>query len=89
MKPEQYDFGARYGGRLVQIEVYCNTDEDPDKIAKRVQRAARGIKLNAAVVRVGLYEGEKAKEMWDLIAQWAAQTHADPNAKPIDFSKDD
>jgi hypothetical protein len=87
-KIPQHDFGARYGGRLIVVEVFCNTDEDPNKIGKRIQRAARGIKLNAAATRIRLYEGKEALEVWNEIAKMGADIHANPNAKPFNQDED-
>lgn len=88
-KPEQHDFAPRYGGRIVSIELYANTDEDVNKLAKRVQKAARGVKLAAVVCMAKVYTGADALEVWNKLAEMSATAHAHPNAKPFSYDDED
>ena len=85
MADKLHDLAARYGGRFAVITVYVNTDEDFHKLGKRVRKAARGMKLNAARVQVAGYEaGPEALKGWGLVAQAMAAEMADPRAVPFD-----
>lgn len=79
-----HDFAPRYGGRVIKLEVYVNSDESTEKVGRRVRNAARGQKINAVVCTVALFEGEKGREAWALISKFVAQAATDPSLKPID-----
>ncbi len=89
-KPEQHDFSARYGGRYLVIQVFVNTDEDHNKVVRRVTNAARGIKLNAVMATVAVHKaGTESEAAWGEIAKISAEAHANPNVKPWDTTKDE
>ena len=87
-KPEMHDFAARYGGRIVALEVYVNSDEDAHKLAKRVQRAARGMSLNAVICLAKIYEGPDALEVWNKIAEVAGRAAANPESKSFTYDEE-
>ena len=50
---EFHDMAPRYGGRVVKIEVWVNTDEEHEKVSRRVRNAARGQKPSPGSPRPG------------------------------------
>lgn len=84
MSDQVHDYSTKYGGRVLIIECYINTDEDAEVVAKRVRRACRGPKLAASVVGVKLFEGTDGQAIWREISRFAADAHANPRAKPFD-----
>lgn len=85
-KIESQDMGARYGGRYLVIQIFVNTDEDGNKVMRRVTSAARGIKRNAAMGTLEIHgAGEQALANWAEIAKLSADAAADPGAGPIDL----
>lgn len=87
--PEIQDMGLRYGGRIRCITVWVNTDEDDDKLFGRVQRAARGIKMNAVLMTCAKFDGERGEEVWADIQQVVRAVAAHPKSETVDFSKDE
>jgi len=73
---------ARYGGRFLVIQVFVNTDENHEKVVKRIFNAARGIRFNAAVTTVAVHPSGPESEMaWNKIAEETARAAKDPAAR--------
>lgn len=85
--PSIHDMGLRYGGRVRCITVWVNTDEDDQKLMGRVQRAARGIKMNAVVMTYAGYDGKNGEEAWAELQNIAKGIAAHPKSEDIDLSK--
>lgn len=79
MKDEIQDMSLRYNGRVVKLEIYVNSDEDPNTIATRCLRASRGVKRNAATCMVGVLEGDTGREAWSVLQQMSTMVAADPS----------
>lgn len=88
-KVEPQDFGLRYGGRVLALHIYINTDQDFNKMAKRVQRVARGLRNDAIVCWVEGYEGENGRVAWEAMQEVVVRMAANPNSQPVDLEGSD
>lgn len=82
---EQQDMSCQYDGRVVVLEVYINTDEDINAILARVVKAAKGPRLCASVVTVGINTGDVGRELWAELAKASAAAVVDPRAVNVDL----
>ena len=67
-----HDFTVKYGGNGYRFEVYVNTNEDPNEVAKRLQRAARGQVKAACMVLTVRLTPDEVREFMGKLAQLAA-----------------
>lgn len=81
---EIQDMSLRYGGRVIRIEVYVNTDADVNKIASKIARSARGLRQDAVVVTVSVHDGEQGKALWESLQELAKEVAADPRSVEVD-----
>jgi len=64
---EKQDMTMKYGGRVVKVELYVNSEEEHYHLLKRIKRAARGERMNAALILLSVYEGEEGQKVWKVI----------------------
>ncbi len=69
---DAHDFSVKFNGKGYRFDVFVNTNEDPNEIAKRIQKAARGQVKAACVVAVAELTPEEVKGFLDEIAKVAA-----------------
>lgn len=81
---EVQDMALRYGGRVVRIEVYVNTDADVSAIASKITRTARGIRQDAALAMVSVHDGARGEKLWSEVQDLTKQVAADPAAETVD-----
>jgi hypothetical protein len=82
--PEVQDLSLRYGGRVVCVTLYVNTDADALAIGAKMTRIARGTRRDAALSTVAVYKGEKGEAVWKTIQEVATEVSADPRAESVD-----
>jgi hypothetical protein len=64
-KFEDLDTTIKFGGRMLRITAYVNSDEDPDVVGARLRDAARGPEGHMALVVIAVTPpSSKAQEIW-------------------------
>lgn len=56
----------RFKGRTLKIEILVNTDDQAVDVAERVNRAARGPRMDMSVVSVGEVPAEAARSAFEM-----------------------
>lgn len=77
------DMSCKYGGRVVKVELYINTDEELNAILARVVEAAKGPKQAATFAGFTLLTDVDGRGAWALIQNASKAIAADPRAKPV------
>ena len=78
------DMSAKYDGRVLQFNVFVNSDEDPMIVLARIQKAARGPEQNAVMATAGEYTGDQGRQIWATLQKVAAAAAGSPKAKNVD-----
>ena len=86
---DEQDFSLKYDGKVLMIHICINTDQDPNKLAKNIQRIARGPRLDALVCWVEGYNGEDAAKVWAEIQRVIVKASASPNTTPYSMDPGD
>lgn len=76
--PDVQDMSLKYGGRVLRIEIFLNTNQEAIDIIRRIKDKARGKNLDAAVVIVREYKGEQAKELWETLVDASVEATTKP-----------
>lgn len=61
------DFDLRFDDRVLAFHAFVNTDRDPSPMAKQMQRAAKGPRLDASCSWVEGYND--GREAWDVMVR--------------------
>lgn len=67
-----HDFSVKYDGKGYLFEVRVNTNEDPNEVAKRLQKAARGQIKAATMVACKKLSPDEVKDFMGVLAKIAA-----------------
>ncbi len=78
------DMSLKYGGRVLVVTAVVNTETDPYDIQKRVNRALRGDRLDAVVVKIEGYSGEAGVVAWKAAQAVSTKIAAHPKAQSTD-----
>ncbi len=78
-----HDMAPRFGGRMVRVEVFINTDRDAEEIARRIHRVAQGSRVDAVLMTYSVYEDGAAWAAVQAVAREAAGGR-DPGAEPAE-----
>ena len=65
MDVQQQDFDLRFNDRVLAFHAFVNTDRDPTPLAKQMQRAAKGPRLDASCSWVEGHNDGRA--VWDAM----------------------
>ena len=79
-----HDFTLRYDGRVLRLDIFVNTDEDPNEVLMRVQKAARGQQRNAVVAAASIYSGKQGQEVWAGVQGLVKQVAQNPKSENVD-----
>jgi hypothetical protein len=66
---ESQDFELKYDGRVLVVTIIINTDQDPDKLARNIQRVAKGPRLDALVCTGRRVLGRRGEDAVDGVAE--------------------
>lgn len=81
------DMTLKYDGRVLVVTAVVNTETDPYDIRKSVNRALRGDRLDAVLVKIEGYSGEAGAVAWKaaqaVVTQIAAHPKAQSTNEPI------
>lgn len=67
-----HDFTVKFDGNGYRFDVFVNTNEDPNEIARRIQRAVRGQVKAACLIAVAKLTPDEVKSFLEEIAKVAA-----------------
>ena len=85
MKPHDVqDMSLKYDGRVLVITAVVNTETDPYDIQKRLNRALRGGRLDAVMVKIEGYSGEAGAVAWRAAQAVTTKVAAHPQAQSTD-----
>lgn len=65
MDVQPHDFDLRFDDRVLAVHAFVNTDRDPSPMAKQMQRAAKGPRLDASCSWAEGYND--GREVWDAM----------------------
>lgn len=77
---EPQDMSLKFGGRVVEIRIFLNTDQDLVKLLRRVSHHAKGPDRHALIAMMNEYSGEDGRAIWAAIQEQAVEIAADPRA---------
>jgi hypothetical protein len=78
------DMSLKYDGRVLVVTAVVNTETDPYDIQKRVNRALRGDRLDAVIVKIEGYSGEAGAVAWRAAQTVATKVAAHPKVQSTD-----
>ena len=78
-----YDFSVKYDGKGYAFKVYVNSNEPPEEIAKRLQKAARGQIKAACMVACSKLTPKQVETFMGMLAKAAT------GAKITEFTFED
>jgi hypothetical protein len=78
------DMTLKYGGRVLVVTAIVNTETPPYDIQKRVNRALRGDRLDAVIVKIEGYSGEAGAVAWKAAQMVATKVAAHPKTQSTD-----
>jgi len=81
---DTHDMSLKYDGRVLVVTAVVNTETDPYDIQKRVNRALRGDRLDAVIVKIEGYSGEAGAIAWRAAQTVATKVAAHPKAQSTD-----
>jgi hypothetical protein len=79
-----HDMSLKYDGRVLVVTAVVNTATDPYDIQKRVNRALRGDRLDAVIVKIEGYSGEAGAVAWKAAQTVATKVAAHPKVQSTD-----
>lgn len=82
-KIEPQDMECKYGGRVVELRIFLNTDQKLEDLIRRVSHHAKGPKRDAILMMVNDYSGDDGKQVWAALQGVAVDALKDPRAKPF------
>jgi hypothetical protein len=74
----------KYDGRVLVVTAVVNTETPPYDIQKRVNRALRGDRLDAVIVKIEGYSGEAGAIAWKAAQTVATKIAAHPSVQSTD-----
>lgn len=77
MTSDVLDFSLKYDNKVLAIHVCMGTDQDPNTLAKNIQRAARGPEQEAVMCWVEGYDRAKARTLGDTVKKVADESTSD------------
>lgn len=78
------DMTLKYDGRVLVVTAVVNTETSPYDIQKRVNRALRGDRLDAVLVKIEGYSGEAGAVAWKAAQAVSTKIAAHPKAQSTD-----
>jgi hypothetical protein len=78
------DMTLKYDGRVLVVTAVVNTETDPYDIQKRVNRALRGDRLDAVIVKMEGYSGEAGAVAWKAAQAVSTKIAAHPKVQSTD-----
>lgn len=84
MRLNPQDMSCKYGGRVVRLDVFVNTNEDINDLISRVSKAARGQFRNAVLIGGSLHDGDEGAEIWSTIQRMSTNIAADARSVEVD-----
>lgn len=81
MSDNMQDMSLKYDGRVLVVTAVVNTAADPYDIQKRVNRALRGDRLDAILVKIEGYSGEAGAVAWKAAQMVATKVAAHPKVQ--------
>lgn len=88
MTDQIQDFELKYDNNVLVLHIVINTNQDARKLAKNIQRIAKGPRLDALVCWVEQYSGDNGRKVWEEIQRLAVKAAANPNSKPYSLDED-
>lgn len=82
--PDVQDMSLKYDGRVLVVTAVVNTETPPYDIQKRVNRALRGDRLDAVIVKIEGYSGEAGAVAWRAAQTVATKIAAHPKVQSTD-----
>jgi hypothetical protein len=79
-----HDMTLKYDGRVLVVTAVVNTAADPYDIQKRVNRALRGDRLDAVIVKIEGYSGAAGALAWKAAQAVSTKIAAHPKAQSTD-----
>jgi hypothetical protein len=79
-----HDMTLKYDGRVLVVTAVVNTEADPYDIRKRVNRALRGERLDAVLVKIEGYSGEAGAVAWRAAQAVTTKVAAHPSVQGTD-----
>jgi hypothetical protein len=65
-----HDMEPRFGGRVVRVDVFINTDRDAEEILRKIRHVARGPRADAILMTCAVYEDGAA---WAAVQEMARE----------------
>ncbi len=84
MSTQAQDMTLKYDGRVIVVTAVVNTEADPYDLQKRVNRALRGDRLDAVIVKIEGYSGEAGVVAWKAAQMVATKIAAHPKVQSTD-----
>ena len=84
MTTDAQDMSLKYDGRVLVVTAVVNTETAPYDIQKRVNRALRGDRLDAVIVKIEGYSGEAGAVAWRAAQAVATKVAEHPKAQSTD-----
>lgn len=75
------DMQCRYGGRVMHVQVFVNTDEDHNEVLRRIVAAGRGRHRAALLSQLSLYDGDSGRKIWKALQGVSSEMAADPKSR--------